>query len=143
MMTLSYWCAAMLETIYQIKPSKIACTLFCLLLIASWLVVLNCALTIYTTFLCVIFLLVGTAPLYKQLVTDSTLTLQALPKSEWLISCNQSKPLVGRLAKDSVVTPYFILMRLHCFDKTRSFVILRDSFSSGDFKKLLLRLMTT
>jgi len=133
----------MLEKSYQIKPSNIARVIFILFLTASCLVVVSADMTVYVKLFCFILLLLGAKAPYNQLVADLRLTLQVVKQRDWLILHDQQLPIEGKLAGDSIMTPYFILLRFHCHDKTRSYVILRDSLAQGAFKKLLLRLMAS
>lgn len=130
----------MLESVYQVKPSKIARNIFILAVISSILLVAMCDLNVFLKAACFIYLLISIIPLYQQVVSDASVQLQVLSLREWLIIKEGHEPIAVTLASDTLVTSYILLLRFHYHNKACSYLILRDSMQRHRFKSLLLRL---
>lgn len=139
-MTLSYWCASMLENVYQLKSSrclKLLCTLFSL--VTLWMI-LQCNMSSVLTIISILLFFLLIYPFYQQITSDMPTRFHLCQNMRLLIFDQAGISKEAELMRDTILTPYFIVLRFRLQHRVTSCLIARDSLDKLVFKSLLMRL---
>lgn len=91
----------------------------------------------------VLFLTAASFAPYQQVFHRKRLVFQFVRDNAWLITENQGQPEKGELLRDTIVTPYFVLLRFRCVSRIKSYLVMRDSLIDSNLNTLILQLKLT
>lgn len=128
----------MLVQDFKIKPNFHSYLIIGIVFISSFVVILSCHFSYFITILWVILLIIVVLEVSKQLLAKVTLKPQS--ENKWQIEDSHILVTEAKILGDSIVTPYFLLVRFQKSKKIYSYVVLRSSMAKKDFKTLLLLL---
>lgn len=127
---------------FSFQPSKQYVIILTIVLIASSLIIVfyipSYILKITALFLLLIYgKCIWQAALLKN--PDAILGINYIDTDRWLLQ-TPSVEYDATLRGESVVTPYFCILRFQAENRRLSSLIMRDSLLSGEYRSLLVRL---